>query len=317
MEYKDILVRDSPYLKRLEYLLDAPKKLFYYGSVPEFDGMTEGSPRFPEEGVGRPKTVAIVGARKMTPYGEEIAFKMAAELASRGVIIASGMAAGIDAAAHKGALSVQGKTIAFLGTEITNIYPSQNRKLFSEIIASGGAVFSEYGPGELLECRLKTDSFLMRNRLISGVSDAVIIVEADIKSGSLNTAGHALSQGVPVFAVPGDINRQMSRGCNKLFNKGAVALTSSDDVLEVLFKKPRKKSVIKSLTSKKLIENPDEEAVVMAINSGARDSEEILSFIRSSIDEKFDASRFMTTITTLEIKGVVRAMEGGQWMFSY
>ncbi|MDO4967717.1 MAG: DNA-processing protein DprA [Candidatus Saccharibacteria bacterium] len=316
MEYKEVEPKNSPYLARLEYLEKKPKKLFYWGEIPEFDGETEVSTRFPEEGVGRPKTVAIVGARKMTPYGEAIAYKAAAELASRGVIIVSGLAAGIDAAAHKGALSVKGRTIAFLGTEITNIYPPQNRELFSRILKSGGAVFSEYGPRDLLECRMKTDSFLKRNRLISGVADAVIVVEADIKSGSLNTAGHALSQGVPVFAVPGDLNRQMSRGCNRLFNKGVSAYLSADDVLAILFKKPKKRSVIKNLTSKRLIDNPDEEAVVKAINSGVRYNEEILLFIRSFIDSEFDASRFMAAVTTLEIKGVIRSLDNNQWVIS-
>ena len=317
MEYKEIKPVDSPYLKRLDYLEDRPQKLYYWGTIPDLDGKTEASTRFPEEGMGRPKTVAIVGARKMTNYGEMIAYKIAAELASRGVIIASGMAVGIDSAAHKGALSVKGKTIAFLGTEINNIYPRQNQELFSRIIRSGGAVFSEYGPGELLECRLKTDSFLRRNRLISGVADAVVVVEADTRSGSLNTACHALSQGVPLFAVPGDINRQMSQGCNRLFNKGAAALISADDVLEILFKKPRrKKSVLKSLASMKLIDNKDEEMIVKAISQGVRYSEEILLYIQSFLEEKFDASRFMAAITTLEIKGVVKNLDGTQWVLS-
>ena len=315
MEYKDIKPENSAYLERLKYLAEPPEKLYYWGKIPEFDGETEVSPRFPDEGVGRPKTVAIVGSRKMTPYGESIAYKTAADLATRGVIIVSGMALGIDAMAHRGALSVRGRTIAFLGTEITNIYPRQNRELFSRIIDSGGAVLSEYNQGELMDCRLKTDSFLKRNRLISGVADAVIVIEADVKSGSLNTAGHALSQGVPLFAVPGDINRQMSQGCNRLFNKGAAALLSADDVLEILYKKPRKKT-IKNLVSKKLVKTPDEEKILKALQSGVRYNEEILMFIKSFLDPNFNASKFLIAATTLEIRGVIKKMDGGQWVLS-
>ena len=314
MEYKDIKPSSSPYLKRLTYLSDPPKKLFFYGKIPDFDGKTEASKRFPEE-FGRPKTVAIVGARKMTSYGESIAFKIASELASRGVIIASGMALGIDASAHKGALSVGGKTIAFLGTEITNIYPPQNRGLFDEILESNGAVFSEYGPGELEACRLGTDSFLRRNRLIAGISDAVIVVEADIKSGSLNTATHAMSEGIPVFAVPGDINRQMSRGCNKLLSKGAFAYTSVDDILEVLYSKPKRKTK-KSLKSRNLVDSKDEEFIVEAISKTAGFRDEILDFIRENLDSSFDISRFLTAIMTLELKNVVIKEGDSKWILA-
>lgn len=310
MEYQDINPVKSPYLNRLNFLENPPEKLYFYGKIPDFDDKTEASPRFPEE-IGRPKTVAIVGARKMTKYGEEIAKDIASKLAKLGIIIASGMAIGIDSAAHRGALSVGGKTIAFLGTEITKIYPDKNRKLFQEIIETGGAVFSEYGPGELESFRLSADSFLNRNRLISGVSDAVIVVEADIKSGSLNTASHALSQGVPVFAVPGDLNRQMSRGCNKLLDKGASVFLSVDDVLEVLYKKKRKLN--KNPVSKSLLDTKDEELIVQALNSGLRYYDEILMAVQDT-DSNFDASRFLTAIMTLELKNIVVKENDNQWI---
>lgn len=316
MEYKDITPVNSPFLARLNYLEEPPEKLYFYGKIPEFDGKTEASVRFPDE-IGRPKTVAIVGSRKMTNYGKEIAFRISAELASRGVIIASGLALGIDATAHKGALSVGGKTIAFLGTEITKIYPPRNKGLFEEIIKSGGAVFSEYAPGDAPGYRLGTDSFLRRNRLISGISDAVIVVEADERSGSLNTACHALSQGVPLFAIPGDINRQMSQGVNRLFNKGATAIFSADDVLEILYKKKprRKKTILENLEAKNLVETEDEGLVVKALVSGARYNTEILEYIKEETSD-FDAGRFMTAVTTLEIKGVIHSLDGNGWEIS-
>ena len=208
MEIKTVFPAENVYLKRLKCLKKAPKKLSFYGKIPENEGDLAINPRFSFEKPGRPRTVAIVGARKMTAYGETWAFQLAKELAEMGVVIVSGMATGIDAAAHRGALAAGGRTIAFLGTPIDKIYPAENVGLFHEILDNSGAVLSEIAAEE--EYYPKT-SFLERNRLIAGVADAVIIVEADLRSGSLNTAAHALEQGVPLFALPGDVSRQMSQ----------------------------------------------------------------------------------------------------------
>lgn len=313
MEIKRIIPSESKYLSRLEYLKKPPEELFYYGEIPEFTGETEPNPRFPLEGKGRPKTVAIVGSRKMTAYGETHAFRFAKDLAELGVIIVSGMAIGIDAAAHKGALAGGGRTIAFFGTAISQVYPAENKGLFREILDHGGCVLSEYGPDVEIGPKLRTNSFLKRNRLISGISDAVIIIEADERSGSLNTASHALEQGVPVFALPGDVTRQMSRGCNALFNKGASAITSSEDVLNVLFSgsiRHQKKQKIELFGS-----NPDEKAILKAISRGYTSGDEMITEIRKKTPD-FDVSRFNVAITTLEIKGVVKRELGNQWILS-
>ena len=310
MEIKTIFPSESKYLNRLECLEKPPEKLFYYGAVPEYGDGGEPNPRFPREGVGRPKTVAMVGARKMTAYGEAWAFKLAKELAEMGVIIVSGMAMGIDAAAHRGALAAGGRTIAFLGTPIDKIYPAENEKLFREILESGGCVLSELAPGA--NYYPKT-SFLERNRLISGVSDAVVIVEADLRSGSLNTASHALEQGVPLFAVPGDLSRQMSRGCNGLFNKGAAAVTSVEDILNVILPgsiKHQKRQKIELFGS-----TPDETEILKVLARGFCSGEEILNILRKT-DASFDVSRFNIAITMLEVRGIVKREYENQWILS-
>ena len=310
MEIKEVFLSDSDYLKRLEYLEDSPNKLFYYGEIPKNEGDLESSSRFPLEGKGRPRTVAIVGARKMTAYGEAWAFKLAKELAEMGVIIVSGMAVGIDAAAHRGALAGGGRTIAFLGTPINRVYPAENAGLFREILDKNGCVFSEIAVGE--KYYPKT-SFLERNRLISAISDAVIIIEADLRSGSLNTASHALEQGVPLFALPGDVSRQMSRGCNQLFNKGASAVNCVEDVLNVLFSgsvRHRRKQKIDLFGS-----TPDETEVLKALSCGISSGEEILDKIRKK-KPNFDVSRFNMAITMLEIRGIVKREYNNQWILS-
>ncbi len=188
---------EAKYTEVLGTIAVMPKMLYYYGKIPE----------------NIVKTVAIVGSRHNTRYGKEVAYKMAYELAKRGVIIISGLAYGIDSVAHQAALDAGGTTIAVLGTPIDQIYPKNHVGLAKDIINNGGAVLSEYAPGEKVYMKA---SFLERNRIISGLADIVVIVEAAEKSGTLNTAAHALNQGKEVYAVPGNITSPYSVGCNKL-----------------------------------------------------------------------------------------------------
>jgi DNA processing protein len=310
MEIKTVFPSKNQYLERLKCLKNPPNKLYFYGNLPDFLGNLMPNPRFSFEKAGRPRTVAIVGARKMTAYGETWAFKFAKELAELGVVIVSGMATGIDAAAHRGALAAGGRTLAFLGTPIDKIYPAENRGLFDEILANNGAVLSELESGA---CYHPKTSFLERNRLISGVSDAVIIVEADLRSGSLNTAAHALEQGVPLFAVPGDLSRQMSRGCNGLFNKGASAVTCVEDVLNVILPgsiRHQKQQKIELFGS-----TSDETEVLKLLANGITSGEEILAMIREKIPD-FDVSRFNIAITMLEVRGIVKREFSNQWILT-
>ncbi|MDX1776326.1 MAG: DNA-processing protein DprA, partial [Desulfobulbales bacterium] len=171
--------------------------------------------------------VAIVGSRAATHYGRSIAEKMAAGLSRQGLTIISGMALGIDTAAHAGTLAAQGKTIAVLGCGLDIIYPPSNRKLYRDI-ASSGAVVSEYPLGTIPD----NFRFPARNRIISGLSLGVVVVEAAKRSGSLITASHALEQGREVFAVPGRIDSAKSAGAHSLLQQGAKLVHSVNDIVE-------------------------------------------------------------------------------------
>lgn len=174
--------------------------------------------------------IAIVGTRKATTAGIGIAEEMAAKLASRGIIIISGLAMGIDTAAHRGALGALGKTVAVLGNGISEIYPAQNERVAEEILKAGGAIISEYPPGE----PSFRQNFIHRNRIISGLSVAVVVIEAPIRSGALATAGFAAEQGRSVFVIPGPVTHPNYVGSHTLIRDGATLATGVSDILEDL-----------------------------------------------------------------------------------
>jgi DNA processing protein len=208
---KIITFKDDAYPNRLKDIYDPPALLYVRGDLRGEDELA----------------VAIVGSRKTSPYGRWFTEKIGQDLACHGVTIVSGMARGIDSLAHKGALQGGGRTIAVLGCGIDVIYPSENRNLFYQIIEHG-AVLSEFPMGSPPE----GGHFPRRNRIISGLSIGVVIVQASAKSGSLITAGYALEQGREVFAVPGNVGAEGSRGTNQLIKEGAKLVESSEDILE-------------------------------------------------------------------------------------
>jgi len=203
--------KDSCYPEMLKNIYDPPIVLYVKGKLKNVFRM-----------------VAIVGSRRATTYGKEITERISYELARYGIGITSGMARGIDTCAHNGALKAGGYTIAVLGCGLDKAYPEENEILMNEIISKEGAVISEYPPGTLP----KQYNFPARNRIISGLSDSVIVVEAGEKSGSLITANLAAEQGREVFAVPGNINSKYSRGTNKLIKDGACVFTDLSDIID-------------------------------------------------------------------------------------
>ncbi|MBQ6510689.1 DNA-processing protein DprA [Candidatus Saccharibacteria bacterium] len=281
-----ITPQGAEYLQGLENIALMPKMLYFRGKIPE----------------NRVKTVAIVGSRHNTRYGEEVTYKLAYELAKTGVVVISGLAYGVDSIAHRAALDAGGVTIGVLGTPIDKIYPVRHTSLAREIIESGGAILSEYAPGAEVFPRT---SFLERNRIISGLADAVVVTEAAERSGSLNTATHALDQGKDLFVVPGNITSLMSQGCNKLIKAGAMPLTGVEDVLDVLFP-----AVKKSKKQRRLImgDTEEEAAILAKIAEGMDDGEDIIASLGIA------ASMFNQTITMLEIKGVVKSLGANRWM---
>ena len=205
--------QDESYPELLKNIPDAPLLLYWKGVLEKVDNLA----------------VAIVGSRKASVYGLNIAGRFAEELSEFGISVISGMARGIDTIAHKGALSKKGSTVAVLGSGLANIYPKENTKLFHQITETG-AVISEFP--------MSTDpisfNFPRRNRIISGMSLGIIVVEAFERSGALITSRLALEQGREVFALPGNINSPGAKGTNKLIREGAKLITSLQDVLEEL-----------------------------------------------------------------------------------
>ena len=204
---------DPGYPANLRNIYDPPKALYVNGGFDERDGIA----------------VAIVGSRRASLYGIEMAEKFGYDLASRGVTVVSGMAIGVDSAAHRGALKAKGRTIAVMGSGHGNIYPPQNKKLYGEIAASG-AVVTEYEDS----IEPFAYNFPCRNRIISGLALGVVVVEAARNSGALITANFAAEQGRTVFAVPGKASSHTSAGTNGLIKDGAALVQSAEDVIEEL-----------------------------------------------------------------------------------
>ncbi|MDO4611784.1 MAG: DNA-processing protein DprA [Candidatus Saccharibacteria bacterium] len=287
---------EANFTEVLESIAVKPKMLYFRGKMPENvlkNGILE-----------RPKTVAIVGSRHNTRYGEEVAYDLAYKLAKKGVIIISGLAFGIDSIGHRACLDAGGRTVAVLGTSIDKIYPRSHTALAREIVEKDGLILSEYAPGAQI---LPKISFLERNRLISALSDIVVVVEAAERSGSLNTATHALNQGKEVFAVPGNINNPYSRGCNRLIAAGANPYLEPDDVLRILFPEDYLKKR-KTLKSRNLVGDNDIETLILtSLSEGLRSGEAIME------KNLLPPELFNQTITLLEIKGRVRALGANNW----
>ncbi|MBQ9018187.1 DNA-processing protein DprA [Candidatus Saccharibacteria bacterium] len=305
---------EDDFTEVLDSIAVKPKTLYFYGKMPQ-NVVKSPNPhsklqnKTPEKSIAknrteRPKTVAIVGSRHNTRYGEEVAYKLAYELGKRGVVVVSGLAYGIDSIGHRGCLDAGGITVAVLGTAIDHIYPRNHLSLAAEIIEKGGAVMSEYAPGYNPIAKF---SFLERNRLISGLSDIVVVVEAAEKSGSLNTAMHALDQGKTVFAVPGNITSPYSQGCNKLIKEGALPYTEPADVLRELFPEEFVRQAKKQAALKLFGDNDVETLILQAIYAGARSGEQIMELTH------LPPEVFSEATTMLEVKSRIRSLGMNHW----
>lgn len=264
-------------------IANMPKSLYMLGNVPAV----------------HPPTVAIIGTRKPSPYGEEAAYRISYDLAQAGVVIVSGLALGIDAIAHKAALDAGGVTIAVMPTGLDRPYPHTNRHIAKRIVANNGALISEYPPGT----QPWQSQFIARNRIVAGVADGVLVAEAALKSGTLHTAGFALDYGRPVMAVPGNITNPMSTGTNNLIKTGARLITSAQEVLDEIGARAtaQQQSVLP------LAENREEAAILDALISGVRDGEELQR------QSKLAPAVFNQTLTMLEITQKIRPLGGNNW----
>jgi len=244
------------------------------------------------------KCLAVVGSRKITAYGKAVTTTLAGDLARAGVCIVSGLAIGIDAAAHRAALGALGVTIAVLAGGLDAIYPSSHQQLAGQIVAQGGALVSEYPPG----VPTYKQNFIARNRLVSGLSEAILITEATEKSGTWHTARFALEQGKDVLAVPGNITSPASIGTNRLIRSGATAITSSADIFQALGIKPP------SAAPKSRGDTPEEQQILDILADGPTDGARLLQL------SGLEITLFNQSLTMLEITGKIRGLGNNQWI---
>lgn len=287
MEINRICPDEHNFTQRLASIANPPKSLCFMGTLP-----SSGAP-----------VVAIVGSRKPSAYGREVTEQLASDLAKAGCIIISGLALGIDGIAQKAALEAGGTVIGVIPNELPDISPQTNYKLAMNIIEKGGAILSEWkkGDGKIVN----RWSFLERNRLVSGLADAVIITEAAERSGTLNTAAHALSQGRDVFAAPGNITSPLSAGCNALLKQGALVATTATDILDVITP-----SATQSATDQAVIplgETPAENTIIDLLRTGLRDGDQLQQ------QSGLNPADFATALTMLEVNGVIKPLGANNW----
>lgn len=272
-------IDDKLYPDSLRNIPDSPIGLFYIGNI-----------MLPSN------TLAVVGSRRATNYGKTMAFKLSYDVANKGIAIVSGMAKGIDTEAHKGAIEAKGITIAVLGSGFKNIYPKENIVLINKII-DNGCVLTEYPP----DMKPYSYNFPERNRIISGLSKGILVVEASLSSGSMITVNSALEQGRDVYAVPGDIYRETSKGVNKLIKEGAKLIDSSQDILD--------EYGIFTTDELFTIELDDEEKrIVESISQGYINFEHIKS------KTLIETSLLLSKLTLLECKGFIKKTYGGNYI---
>jgi DNA processing protein len=270
--------RDPSFPERLRAIFDPPPTLYLRGS-----GETE---------VLGMRSVAVVGARACSAYGAQVARMLGRDLAAAGLVVVSGLARGIDGEAHRGALDGGGLTLAVLGCGIDRDYPASHAQL-SRRIEEQGLVVSEYEPGvEPAPWR-----FPARNRIIAGLTEAVVVVEARDRSGALITADFALDEGREVFAVPGEITSTLSAGTNALLKLGATPLTSSADVLDALGIEPRAPTAAVEVS-------PAAKELLALVRDGPAGADELATRGR------LDAVAISAALTELELAGLVAAADG-------
>lgn len=285
MIIKKLTLEDRDFPDALRQISSPPKQIY-----------TAGSPL--KELMLRPR-VAIVGTRKISPYGRQVATEFAGQLAEQGLVIISGLALGLDTFAHKAALEHGGLAIAVLPCPLERIVPAANQRLARRIIDCGGTLVSEYPEGEWP----KKQYFIARNRLVSGLADAVLIPEAGEKSGALHTARFGLEQGKNILAVPGSIKAVGSVGPNNLIkNSKAGAVTSPLDVLDALGLR-RHSAKAKEIKGR----NANEQAILDLMMRGITDGSLLLQ------ESGLEVTRFNQALTMLEISGKVRPLGANHW----
>ncbi|OQX01018.1 DNA protecting protein DprA [Candidatus Parcubacteria bacterium A4] len=277
-----ITINDAEFPKRLKKIPDPPKELYFRGNF-----------------ILNDDCFAVVGTRMCSAYGRQMAMEITSDLAEAGLTIVSGLAPGIDTYAHQSALEKKSKTIAVLGTGLddASIYPQINLKLAKDIVSSGGMLVSEYPPGT----KGTRFAFPRRNRIITGLSIGLLVVEAKEKSGSLLSAGWAKKQKKKVFAVPGQVHFLNSKGCHSLIKQGAKLVENADDILKDLISFSFKKIQNKNLKG----ENEEENLLLKILEEEPLHTDKIIE------KAKMPAGKIVGILAILEIKGKVLNLEEG------
>ncbi|HSX05472.1 MAG TPA: DNA-processing protein DprA [Candidatus Saccharimonadales bacterium] len=283
MNVKKLTQQDNAYPLPLTAIPDPPQELFYLGVDPS-------------EWLHRPR-VAIVGSRAVSVYGRQVTAQLARELAERGVVIVSGLALGVDGIAHTACLEAGGTTVAVLANGLDKIYPATHTQLAKRILEQGGTIMSEYAAG----MPGFKYNFIARNRIVAGLSQALLITEATEKSGTLHTARFALEQGRDVLAVPGNITSATSSGTNSLIKTGATPVTSVEDVLYAL-------GIEEQVAATQVRGEPaEEQTIIDLLSGGLTDGHELLE------QSGLPATLFSQTLTMLEIGGKIRPLGANLW----
>ncbi len=281
MKIKKVSKKHNHYPAYLREITYPPKELFYIGET-----LTEYLP-----------SVTIVGSRKLSNYGKEVTYRLAYDLARQGITIVSGLALGADGVAHQGALDAGGRTIAVLACGLDEIYPASHRNLAIDILKKGGTIISEYAVGT----QPFKQNFIARNRIVSGLSDMVVITEAAEASGSLVTANFAIEQNKLVGAIPGLITSGSSKGTNNLLKSGAQIITDAQDILDSL-------GIIKGQAREEVFGDTKEEQIIIDImKEGVSELDQI------QIKSQLEPALFSQTITMLEISDKIRPLGANHW----
>lgn len=280
--------KNDKYPKRLLQIKNRPKSLYVLGNI---------------ELLNKKQILAIVGARECTEYGRKVASCFASELAEKDICIISGMAIGIDAAAHNMAIEKEGKTIAVLGGGFNNIYPKENEWLFHKILSNDGCIITEYD----MDVEPDIRKFPKRNRIISGLSDGVLVVEAEYRSGSTVTAGYARKQGRKVYSIPSNIDSSRGLGTNRLIQEGAILVTRPDQIQSDLLKSNMKK--LEEKNEIKIEKNIPEE--YLPIYNLLSDEPIHINQIVKELNTKI--SEVNSIITLMELDGYIMQLSGNQF----
>jgi DNA processing protein len=260
-------------------------------------------------GLLRRRRIAIVGSRQMSDYGSDITHKLSSELAAAGIVVVSGLAIGVDAVAHRAALKAGGQTLAVLPSPVEKVYPTAHWRLAESIIRHDGVLVSEYHPTDTIAWR---SNFVARNRIVSGLADALLITEATAGSGTLHTAKFALEQGKKVFVVPGNVTSPTSFGTNNLLKAGkATAVTSAEDVLNELANIKLDIGDVIDLPKQRTIgSNDQEQHIIDLLEQGIHKTAALLAASGMEVTD------FNCHLTMLEIGAKIRPLGSDSWILA-